>query len=79
MAEERGNMAERGEAIAKLRAWFEEARAGLRRQEGQTLVEYSLIIAFIGMGTIAFMWALGPAIGHAFEMVTKVIEDHMVL
>lgn len=72
-------MAKSGEPRAKFTAWSEEAGAGLRREEGQTLLEYALIIGFIGMGTIAVMMALGPAIGHAFEMVTKVIGDHMVL
>jgi len=72
-------MARSGEPRAKLRTWSEEAGAGLQREEGQTLLEYALIIAFVGMGSIAAMWALGPGIGHAFEMVTKVIEDHMVL
>jgi Flp pilus assembly pilin Flp len=63
-------MAMSGEATAKLRAWFEETKAGLPREEGQTLLEYALIIAFVGMGTIAAMWILGPAIGDAFQVVT---------
>ena len=63
-------MAENGEPRAHLRTWSEEARAGLQREEGQTLLEYALIIGFIGMGSIVFMWALGPAIGGAFQVVT---------
>jgi len=63
-------MADRCKAAAKLRAWFEEARAGLRREEGQTLLEYALIVGFIGIGTIAAMWALGSGIGPAFQVVT---------
>ncbi len=68
-----------GETVAKLRAWFEEARTGLGREEGQTLVEYALMIGFIGMATIGAMIALGPGIGHSFEMIGQVIEDYGVL
>jgi Flp pilus assembly pilin Flp len=60
---------------ARLRAWVEEAGAALRRQKGQTLLEYALIIAFIGMGTVAAMIALGPTIGDAFQVVTDVLVD----
>jgi Flp pilus assembly pilin Flp len=51
--------------------WVDKARVALRRQEGQTLLEYALIVGFIGMGTIAAMIALGPAIGAAFQVVTN--------
>jgi Flp pilus assembly pilin Flp len=78
-SEEHEDMDKEGGPRAELRAGFEGARVGLRREEGQTLLEYALIVGFIGMGTIALMMALGPAIGQAFEMVTKVIGDHMVL
>ena len=56
-------------------AGSEGARTGLWREEGQTLLEYALIIGFIGMGTITFMWALGPVIGEAFQVVTNVLTD----
>jgi Flp pilus assembly pilin Flp len=68
-------MADRGSPRCRPVAWVEETRAALRRQEGQTLLEYALIIAFIGMGTIAIMWLLGPAIGEAYQVVTEAITD----
>jgi Flp pilus assembly pilin Flp len=69
-AEERRDMASSSGPRAKLTTWSEEAGAGLQREEGQTLLEYALIIAFVGMGSIAAMWTLGPAIGQAFQVVT---------
>jgi len=51
----------------------------LRRERGQTLLEYALIIGFIGISSIVAMIALGPAIGHAFEAVTGVVEEYMPL
>ena len=68
MAEERGPW-------TSLRGWVEEARVALLREGGQTLVEYAAIIGFIGIGTIAAMIALGPAIGVAFQAVTDRITD----
>jgi Flp pilus assembly pilin Flp len=64
---------------SSLMGWVVEAKRALRCQEGQTLVEYALIIGFIGMATIAAMIVLGPAIGDAFQTVTGVIEGHMPL
>jgi Flp pilus assembly pilin Flp len=65
--------------IAKLRAWFGGARAALRREEGQTLVEYALIAGFIGIASIPALILLAPGITPAFEAVKQLIEDHMVL
>lgn len=50
--------------------WLARAPSRLSRDDGQTLLEYALIVGFIGMATIAIMWALGPAIGAAFDVVT---------
>jgi len=72
-------MTERCGPMVRLIAWVQEAKAGLRREGGQTLLEYALIIGFIGIGTIAAMIALGPAIGDAFQSVTGVIEEYMPL
>lgn len=44
-----------------------------RREEGQTLLEYALIIAFIAVGTVAALIALGPGIGKGFQAVTAVL------
>jgi pilus assembly protein Flp/PilA len=50
--------------------WLARASRRIRGEHGQTLLEYALIVGFIGIGTIAAMWALGPAIGSAFEGIT---------
>jgi Flp pilus assembly pilin Flp len=64
-------MAERDGARGKLGAWFKKAGASLRREEGQTLLEYALIVGFIGTATVAAMIALGSGIGPAFQVVTN--------
>jgi len=63
-------MAEGCAPTARLMAWVQEAKAALRREGGQTLLEYALIIGFIGIGAIAAMIALAPAIGDAFQVIT---------
>jgi Flp pilus assembly pilin Flp len=72
-------MAEGWRPTVRLAAWAQEAKAVVRREKGQTLLEYALIVGFIGIGSIAAMIALAPAIGHAFEAVTGVIEEYMPL
>ena len=65
--------------IAKLRAWFERAKTALRREEGQTLIEYTLIAGFIGIASIPALMLLAPGITPAFEAVKQLIEDRVVL
>jgi len=72
-------MAEGWGPTARPAAWVQEAKASLRCEKGQTLLEYALIVGFIGIGSIAAMMVLGPAIGHAFEAVTGVVEEYMPL
>jgi Flp pilus assembly pilin Flp len=60
-------------------AWVQGAMVTLHREEGQTLLEYALLVAFIAIGAVTAMIALAPSIGHAFQAVSGVIEDHMVL
>jgi Flp pilus assembly pilin Flp len=62
-----------------LRAWVEEARRTLGRQEGQTLLEYSLTIGFIAMSAVVSIILLAPAIVPAFQAVTDVIEEYVPL
>ncbi len=50
--------------------WLVRTSPRVNREDGQTLLEYALIVGFIGMGTIAVLWLLGPAIGAAFDVVT---------
>jgi Flp pilus assembly pilin Flp len=72
-------MAEGYWPMARLVAWAHEAKAALRREKGQTLLEYALIIGFIGIATIAAMIALGPGIGDAFQAVTGIVEEYVPL
>jgi len=72
-------MAERRWPTARLVAWVQEAKAALWREGGQTLLEYALIVGFIGVAAITAMMALAPAIGPAFQAVTDVLEEHMPL
>ena len=72
-------MNESGGPRGRLSVWAGEAATALRRQEGQTLVEYALLTGFIAIGSVAAIIALGPAIGEAVQVVGKVIEDYMVL
>jgi Flp pilus assembly pilin Flp len=72
-------MAKGWQPTARLAAWVQEAKAAFQRERGQTLLEYALIVGFVGIGSIAAMIALGPAIGHAFEAVTGVVEEYMPL
>jgi len=41
----------------------------LRRDEGQTLVEYALIVALISIAAIAVMFTLGGKIGDTFQSI----------
>ena len=39
------------------------------RDEGQGLVEYALILAFVAIVVIVILFLLGPAIGNTFSNV----------
>ncbi len=59
-----------------MKAYIQRVVAASRRcnrEDGQTLLEYALIVGFIGIGTIAVMVLLGPAIGAAFQVVTDTL------
>jgi len=60
-------------------ALAEAAMVTLAREDGQTLLEYALIIACIAVGTAVVLLAVGPAFGTAFGAVTGVIEDYTPL
>ena len=40
-----------------------------RRQQGQGLVEYALIILFVAIALVAILALLGPAIGSIFSQI----------
>ena len=55
----------------ELRDWLELARIQLRREEGQTMTEYGILLALIAVVVIAALILLGPAIKGVFTSVTN--------
>lgn len=44
-----------------------------RREEGQGLVEYALILVLVAIVVIAVLALLGPAIGNVFSQIINAI------
>lgn len=56
--------------------WTKVQLSALKNQEnGQGMVEYALIIAFIAIVVIAALVLLGPAIADLFENITDELEN----
>jgi pilus assembly protein Flp/PilA len=53
----------------KLRDWFECMRIELKREEGQTMAEYGLLIALIAVVCIVVIAAVGSGIQSTFQSV----------
>jgi pilus assembly protein Flp/PilA len=53
----------------KLRDWFELVRIQLKREEGQTMAEYGLLIALIAIVVIGAVTLLGGKISAAFTQI----------
>jgi pilus assembly protein Flp/PilA len=51
------------EALIRVMTW-------LRRDEGQTLVEYALIVGLVSIAAIILMIAMGGEIGNVFSKIT---------
>ncbi len=45
----------------------------LKREEGQGMVEYGLIIALVAIVVITALLALGPAIGNIFSSIVAAV------
>ncbi|MBI2953935.1 MAG: Flp family type IVb pilin [Chloroflexi bacterium] len=43
----------------------------LKREEGQGMVEYGLILALVAVVVIAVLTVLGPAVGNIFSSVVS--------
>ena len=43
----------------------------LRREEGQTMTEYGVLLALIAIGVIAVLLVLGPKIATVFQKVSN--------
>ena len=50
-----------------LRDWFELLRVELKREEGQTMAEYGLLIALIAVVCILVITAVGTGIQSTFQ------------
>jgi len=53
--------------------WFEFARANYRKEEGQTMAEYGVVLAVITLVIVGTLLALSGAINGALEEVTGVL------
>jgi pilus assembly protein Flp/PilA len=63
------NAAEGGCNRMKLRDWLELARIELRREEGQTMTEYGVLLALIAVVVIVALLVLGPKIANIFDYI----------
>ena len=55
----------------EIRDWIDLARIQLRREEGQTMTEYGVLLALIAVGVIAVLIVLGPKIADAFTSASN--------
>jgi pilus assembly protein Flp/PilA len=55
----------------KLRDWFELVRIQLKREEGQTMAEYGLLLALIALACIVVLGTLGLGISGKFNQVVN--------
>jgi pilus assembly protein Flp/PilA len=53
----------------KLRDWFELVRIQLKREEGQTMAEYGLLLALIAVVCIVTIGLLGTGINGKFNAI----------
>jgi len=51
----------------KLRHWFEQLRFQVTREEGQTMAEYGLLIAFIAIVALVGVGLLGASLSSFFS------------
>jgi pilus assembly protein Flp/PilA len=51
----------------KLRHWFQQLRFQVTREEGQTMAEYGLLIAFIAIVALVGVTLLGTSLSSFFS------------
>jgi Flp pilus assembly pilin Flp len=59
--------------LAKIRLILSARAGGLRREEGQTLAEYGLILALIAVASIIALGALGLAISGQLDVIVAAL------
>ena len=52
---------------------LEMALANARREEGQDLAEYALLLVFIAIAVIAALTALGPQLAAIYTQITQAL------
>jgi Flp pilus assembly pilin Flp len=55
--------------------WMEFARASWRREEGQTMAEYGVVLAVITIGAVAVFTALSGGISGAINRVISFLPS----
>jgi pilus assembly protein Flp/PilA len=58
----------------ELRHWLELARTQLRREDGQTMTEYGVLLALIAVVVIAALLVLGPQIMNVFSYIGNQLD-----
>ena len=58
----------------ELRDWIELGRIELRKEEGQTMTEYGILLALIVVGVVGVLIVLGPKIIKAFSDVNASLK-----
>ncbi len=57
----------------ELRDWFELIRIHLKREEGQTMAEYGLLIALIAIFVIGAIGLLSGKLGDTFSTIANAL------
>lgn len=57
----------------KLRDWYELVRIQLKREEGQTMAEYGLLIALIAVVLITVIGLVGTSLTTKFQEVVNAL------
>ena len=55
--------------------WFEFARTNWKREEGQTMAEYGVVLAVITIGAVAVFTALSGGISGALNRVVSLLPS----
>jgi Flp pilus assembly pilin Flp len=53
--------------------WFEFAKANMRKEEGQTMAEYGVVLAVIAIGIVVTLGLLSGGINKALTSVINVL------
>jgi Flp pilus assembly pilin Flp len=63
--------ARRSTAGMQLHDWLDLIRLQLRREDGQTITEYGILLALIVVGVVGVLAVMGPKIIAAFSYVNN--------